>query len=213
MSGNQYFDNLITDDGLISGGFKWLHNDGVGYLRVQDTPYDAEYFQKYVGYEETEIGILLNGARLDLVSSWCPEGSLVDVGIGSGQFMAAAGSYGFDVNPVAVEMLNDKGLMLDPHFEDVDCATFWDSLEHIEEIAEILAHVKKFAFVSIPIFRDLQHVLGSKHYRPDEHCWYFTEDGFNKFMCAHGFDVIERNTMETDLGREDIGTFVCKRAS
>ena len=186
---------------------------GMGYLPLENTPYDEAYFDKYVGYENTEIGILLNGARLALVSKWCPDGSLVDIGIGSGQFMNAIGSYGFDINPAAIKILNHTGLMLDPHFEDINCATFWDSLEHIAEISEILAHVKKFAFVSIPIFRDLEHILGSKHFRPDEHTWYFTDQGFHKFMCAHGFDVVEQNTMETDLGREDIGTYVCKRVN
>lgn len=205
MSGNKFFD--------AGPGLAWRPEMGIGFLPLQDTPYDEDYFEKYVRYANTEMGLALNDARLALVSKWCSEGSLVDVGIGSGQFVSVAGSYGFDINPMAIELLNANNIMLDPHFEDIDCATFWDSLEHIAEISEILFHVKKFAFVSIPIFRGLDHVLSSKHFRRDEHCWYFTASGFKKFMEAHGFDVVEQNLMETDLGREDIGTFVCKRAS
>ena len=211
MVGNAYFDGF--DGGTEKRGMLWHGHAGVGYLPLQDMPYDRKYFQKYVEYAETDFGESLNDARLDLVNRLCPEGTLVDVGIGCGQFMFSIGGFGFDVNPHALKMLNARGILLDPHFEDVECATFWDSLEHIVEISQILTHVKQFAFVSIPIFRDLDHVISSKHFRPDEHCWYFTDEGFKKFMCAHGFDVIEQNTMETDLGREDIGTFVCKRAN
>lgn len=215
MVGNKYFDALHADGGPIPGGAPliWRNHAGMGYLPLQDTPYDADYFDKYVGYAETERGKALNAARMALVDEWYPSGSLVDIGIGSGQFMDEAGSYGYDINPTAIELLNKRRRLLDPHFEDVDCATFWDSLEHIVEIADILFHVKQFAFVSLPIFKDLPHVLSSKHFRPDEHCWYFTDAGFEKFMYAHGFKVIAQNTMETDLGREDIGTFVCKRVS
>ena len=114
-------------------------------------------------------------------------------------------------HPVALEMLHKERLFLNPHVEDVDCATFWDSLEHIQDIAGLLSHVKQFAFVSIPIFRDLAHARNSKHFRPDEHCWYYTDDGFKRFMYAHGFTVIGQSTFETDLGREDIGTYtLCK---
>lgn len=213
MSGNKFYDSeppLVLHD---CDGLTWRHDLGMGYLQLQETPYDAAYFEKYVGYENTEIGKALNEARTELVKIFCPDGALVDVGIGSGQFMRAMGCFGFDVNPVALEMLHKDRLFLNPHDEDVDCATFWDSLEHIQDIAGLLEHVKQFAFVSIPIFRDIKHAMNSKHFRPDEHAWYFTNDGFIKFMYAHGFTVIGQSTFETDLGREDIGTYICKRAN
>lgn len=213
MIGNKYFDELPLDGVTFKSNLQWHHHAGIGYLPLIETPYDEAYFQKYVEMAKTDMGEELTWARLNLVKKHCPEGSLVDVGIGSGQFMDAIGCYGFDVNPVAVELLNSTNKMLDPHFEDVDCATFWDSLEHIIEISDILFHVKQFAFVSLPIFKDLPHILSSRHFRPDEHCWYFSDDGFIKFMYAHGFKVIDLNTMETEIGRQDIGTYVCKRVN
>ena len=214
MSGNQYFDNLYADGGFVGGDhycIQWRDHAGIGFLNLQETPYDAAYFEKYVCYAQTEFGVQLNQARIDLVEKYCPLGSLVDVGIGSGQFMAAIGGYGFDINPVAVKLLEDNGRILNPYTGQVDCATFWDSLEHIADIADILKNVKKFCFVSIPIYEDLQHILSSKHYRPNEHCWYTTDEGFKLFMDAHGFSVVTQNTMETDLGRDGIGTYVLCR--
>ena len=213
MSGNRYYDSEPPLKLHDAQGLTWRHDLGMGYLPLQETPYDADYFEKYVGYEKTKIGIALNDARFDLVEKWFPEdcGSMVDVGIGSGQFMRTVGCYGFDVNPVAIDILNESGLFFDPYVDDVDCATFFDSLEHIQDIAAILAHVKKLVLVSIPIYENLRHALASMHFRPDEHCWYHRRDGFIKFMAAHGFEVVHRNDMESEIGREGIETFVCKR--
>lgn len=72
--------------------------------------------------------------------------------------------------------------------------------------------VKKFVFVSIPIFAHKEHVLRSKHFRPTQHFWYWTHDGFIRWMQERGFSCVEKNCMESELGREDIGTFVFARA-
>ncbi len=207
MSGNQYFDTAKT--------LKWSDELGMGYLPLSEKlPYDAEYFKKYVEYEDSDIGRSLNNARLMAVLPLIGENkTLVDVGIGSGQFMNAAQCLGYDINPVAVNMLIERGRYFDPFSNTVQCASFWDSLEHIPNISELLANVTDYVFTSLPIFDDIQHVRRSKHFRPDEHCWYFTHDGFCKFMNAHGFKVLTHDTVETILGREDIGTYTCKRVN
>ena len=212
MSGNLYYDSEPPLKLHNAEGLTWRHDLGMGYLPLQETPYDAAYFEKYVGYENSEIGLALNDARVALVNTYCPDGTLVDVGIGSGQFMRRAGCYGFDINPTAIEMLNKDGLFIDPYTDAVDCATFFDSLEHIKDIADILRNIKHIVCVSIPIYSDLEHARNSKHFRPDEHCWYHLEDGFKRFMKAHGFDVVCQSTIESDLGREDISTYVFKRS-
>ena len=62
-------------------------------------------------------------------------------------------------------------------------------------------------FVSIPVFKDMPHVLRSKHFRPDEHYWYFTGLGFVLYMLRHGFHLIAVDDFETRIGREDIMSF------
>ena len=213
MTGNRYFDGLLDTSEIAAHSIKWREQAGMGYLQLFDTPYDEAYFQKYVEMSETPMGSALTEARIDLVNKYRSSGALVDIGIGSGDFMLSIGCFGYDINPVAVEHLEIMHLLHNPYLNDIECATFWDSLEHIQDIAAILIRVKQYAFVSLPIFKNLGHILTSKHYRPDEHAWYFTDDGFHKFMDAHGFKVVEQNQMETDLGREDIGTYVCKRVN
>ncbi len=204
---------------LARDTLRWMPSLGIGFHpAVDETIYDETYLAKYQGYEGTEMAEALTQARVDLVNRWLvPALAVVDVGIGSGQFVLRCearnrgNTYGYDINPSAKKMLKDVGLWLDPTAALVPAATFWDSLEHIPNPAFILQNVQRFVFISAPIYRDVEHVLRSKHFRPGEHCWYWTDDGMRNFMALFGFEQVEQNRMESDLGREDIGTYVFRR--
>jgi hypothetical protein len=56
-------------------------------------------------------------------------------------------------------------------------------------------------------------VLRSKHFRPQEHIWYFTREGLVNAMKACGFSLVAESDFETELGREDIGTFAFRRVT
>jgi hypothetical protein len=71
--------------------------------------------------------------------------------------------------------------------------------------------VRKWVFVSIPIFTSAADVLRSKHYKPKEHVWYFTVGGLDHFMRSFGFECVDFNRMEREAGREQIDTFVFRR--
>jgi hypothetical protein len=75
----------------------------------------------------------------------------------------------------------------------------------------LLANVREWVFLSLPIFRDAEHALGSKHFRPDEHCWYFSLEGLVFAMKTCGFELVTHSRIESELGREGIGTFAFKR--
>lgn len=199
-------------DQLQQDRLSWMPECGIGYYPVKAAPYDASYFDRIKANSQTEIGKTLNACRLALVAKYLePTDYALDIGIGCGAFVEARGNtYGYDINPKAVEWLADMGLYRTP-YHSIHAMTFWDSLEHIHDPSQILANVQAYAFVSMPIYRSLEHLMTSKHRRYDEHCWYFTHDGIKIFMAAFGFDMVEHNLMETHAGREDIGTYVFKR--
>jgi hypothetical protein len=93
----------------------------------------------------------------------------------------------------------------------VDAVTFWDSLEHIHDPGPLLANVRRFVFVSLPVFSGPDDVLRSKHYKREEHCWYFTQRGLRNFMWEFGFQFVAGNNMEQAAGREQIESFVFER--
>lgn len=173
--------------------------------------YGQAYFDKYVGYSRTEVGRKLLEARLALVRKYVPANTLVDVGIGCGSFVEACDCMGYDVGPPMVAWLVKRGRFVEATTQPVHHATCWDSLEHMQSPHRLIENVRDFLFVSIPIFKDKAHVLRSKHFRTDEHYWYFTESAFLSLLSISGFDCLEQNRMEERCGREDIGTYVFRR--
>jgi len=199
----------------MAASLKWWSEYGYGYYPVQesDWPYDEAYWAKYVRYEDTEVGRGLTAARLALVDEFVPrEAPIIDVGIGSGQFIKARGgpTFGHDVNPVAVDWLRARWLQAYPLSGAVN-VTFWDSLEHLPAPELVVGAVESHVFVSIPLVEGRAHALGSKHFRPTEHYWYFTDHGLVRWFDDRGFSALHQSRMEEDFGREDIGTFVFRR--
>ena len=188
---------------------------GVAYQKdmTPTADYGAEYFDKCAGYEGSAIGEAINAARIALVARHYA-GRVCDVGVGSGAFVAARpDTVGFDINPRAVEWLRDRGLLA-AHPGGFAAYTFWDVIEHLETPADYLGLVPLhgYVFISLPIFDDLRGVRSSRHYRPGEHLYYFTHEGFVFWMGLHGFCLLETNTDETAAGRESIRSYAFKRA-
>ena len=194
----------------------WWPQLGIGHYPVEVgiAPYDQDYFDAFDRNAHTPIGRALMRARCDFVD-WHYQGTVVDVGIGSGAFVERRRerhtTYGYDVNPVGIRWLEQRGLLIDPYLEKVPAMTLWDVLEHIPDFEPLLAQVREWLFVSLPLFRDVDHVLRSKHYKPAEHCWYFTQPGLVHTMKQCGFALASESRFETELGREDIGTFAFRR--
>lgn len=195
----------------LSNGIVWDYYLGSGYYKadVRDS-YGDPYFDKYEMYEQTDLGRRLNKARVEFVGKYLdPSKTVVDFGCGSGTFIRARGAntWGYDVCMKSVKWLVERDLWWDPWFKKMPSASFWDSLEHVDDLPGILSRVESHAFISIPIFTSAEHAVISKHFRPDEHFHYFTELGLKTVMKLNGFDLLESNSMETDLGREEIRTF------
>lgn len=199
-------------DELRSNRLCWLPDLGLGFYPVTANPYNDDYFANYASLADTEIGRKLNAARLAMLDRHWTGGEVVDVGIGAGTFcQARPGIKGYDVNPVGVAWLKERGLYLDPYQRKVSIACFWDSWEHILDPVPLLANVQDVVLVSIPIFRDHAHARASKHFKPAEHAWYFTHGGFVVLMGCLGWDCVEENNEETKIGREDIRSYAFKR--
>lgn len=178
--------------------------------------YDKDYFEKYVKMENTKIAQNLNIFRTKISQKYC--NSVLDIGIGSGEFIKKSQikAHGYDINPYGIKWLKDNNIFLDPYNDDlsqIDGLTFWDSLEHFYDPAELLNIIpnNKIVLISMPTFDQIINIKKSKHYRPNEHLSYFTIKGFIIFLQMLDFKVIEISTEETKSGRESITTFVAKK--
>lgn len=195
---------------------------GVVYQRDMQTArvsYDTGYFAKVSGYEGTKIAQAVNAGRVALLSRHLPAGSSVlDIGAGTGAFVRAAAAagfvaYGFDVLPEAVSSLRQQGRYAEDGSQ-FSAVTLWDTLEHLENPATCLDPIRQGAwlFLSLPIFKDLGCIRSSKHYRPGEHLYYWTDSGLVRWLARRGFLLLECSTHEIDAGRDSIGAFAFRRS-
>ena len=189
--------------------------DGVAYQRDMTVRanYDEAYYDKCKSYEGQQIAERLNAGRVEFVKRWVGGNRVCDVGIGSGDFIKhRPNTYGLDVNPVAIEWLKRNDLWFES-FAWFSIYTFWDVIEHCPEPESYLRHVPigGLAFFSLPVFDDLTKVRESKHYRPGEHLYYWTAQGFVSWMAQHGFLMLEDSDFETRAGRDGIHSFAMKR--
>lgn len=204
----QAFRPAVEDDDLVL-----CPAHGVAFQKDRShlVAYDATYFDKCAGYDGQQIANKINAGRRDLVDRYCGTTPVCDVGIGSGEFIRTRpNTFGQDVNPVAIEWLkrNEKWAARIDRFFGV---TFWDVLEHCEDPGVYLDQVPAYLFASVPIFSDLDTIRTSKHYRPGEHLFYWTEDGFVEWLRLYGFAVRTVEQFEIEAGRDSIYSFVFER--
>lgn len=200
----------VQDDDLcvsVDYGVAWQAD------RKHRINYDADYYNRCASYEGQPIADAINAGRIEFVRQHFGTWQVLDVGIGSGEFIKRRpNTFGFDVNPVAVEWLKRT----DRWGSDLNrfgAITFWDVLEHVDVPERYFRHIGLHAYVfcSLPIFDDLTQIRASKHYRPGEHLTYWTQNGFTWWMHRHGFLQIDHQTFEIAAGREAIHSFAFKR--
>ena len=189
---------------------KWNEDKGWGFLEAT-APCPKDYWAEYRELDKTPLGRVLTALRCAMACDVDELNSiLVDVGIGGGAFVSAIECMGVDVDPQATAWLQERGVEWERDMS-VDVMTFWDSFEHITNPGEYLAKARNWVLLSTPIYRDEAHALSSKHYKPNEHLWYFTDHGIKMFMREYGFKCVHQNNLETDAGREGIGSYAFNR--
>lgn len=217
---NSFHKSIVKQEHRVSDEqfLEWYERSadtGMGYLPVYSFPYDESYLGKYMSYKGGWMDIALTHARVNFVNQFInrrdyASGDIVDVGVGSGSFMDEMCCIGYDVNPAAVAFLKNEDVLASP-VRTYPIKTYWDSLEHIPDLERELSTIGEWCFVSCPVYDSFDHVLKSKHFRPDEHYWYWTKKGLCLLMQIYDFVPVEITNFETLLGREDILTFAFRR--
>ena len=207
-------DRVIRQYAVVKDDLVYIPCKGVAYQKDTDVTieYDHDYYQHYLEIEGTATAKKLNEGRAALVNKYYT-GKVLDVGIGSGEFIRTRdNTYGYDVNPYAIRWLKSFHLW-EEDFSKFKAFTFWDVIEHVESPQEYLDRIPKgaYLFTCLPIFSTLEDVKQSKHYKPGEHLYYWTREGFINWMDDYGFTFIEMQDYEIKAGREEIYSFAFKK--
>lgn len=181
--------------------------------------YDEGYYFKTFSKGQSEIAQSILRIRYDLVKDYLYSEGLLDYGCGNRIFLDYVRSQfpgcrlaGYDICRKTVENLREL-------YYDVETAfmfpqtivTFWDSFEHLPNPEAILRKVRHACAFAVPIFSTLECAQRSKHWRPGEHLWYWTDIGFRRFIEAQGFELVKATALETMAGRDEIMSYLFER--
>jgi len=164
--------------------------------------YNKEYIQKRF---DTYIDncIKISYLRLGYILGSCNiiPSSILDVGYGNGSFLKIctniiSNCYGHDIS--GYKLPNNCTFVSDIFDNYYDVITFFDSLEHYEDISFIGDLSCKYICVSVPWCRDNtdEYLSNWKHLRPDEHLHHFNDKSIIAFFKKHGYSNIAQSNVE-----------------
>lgn len=155
--------------------------------------------------------------KLQLISSRVVQGSLLDIGAGTGDFLKQAKNEGWKVtgiepSPDARKKASEKGIALFQNIDAVstqkfDAITMWHVLEHIPDLQYQIEWLKNHLnengvlFVAVPNFNSLD----AQHYKNfwaawdvPRHLHHFSAKSIKSLFEAHGFSLEETKPLIFD---------------
>jgi len=191
--------------------FKFLNEEAILQESPNPISYGDDYFETYQKRSKTEMGRKLLVFRRAYAECFCdPNDKILDYGTGHADLVLSDNNskwFGYDIMEKSKARLGEK---YDDKIEEYEAVCFFDVLEHFQDPSKILDRVKNKLFVTIPLFDnwdDLQSIKHWKHWKPGEHLFYASPEGFKKFVESQGFKTIDQNTVESSLGRDDSFTY------
>tara|TARA_R100000951_G_scaffold67273_2_gene56766 strand:- start:3654 stop:4283 length:630 start_codon:yes stop_codon:yes gene_type:complete len=182
----------ILPNGVIAQN-KYFSTPQVYNQKYIDTRYNS-YGEKGMQMAYLRLGYLLGNLK-------STPNSILDIGYGNGDFLKVCTDiipecYGSDISgypvPSKVQFIED---IYSKHF---DVVSFFDVLEHFEDINFVKDLKCTYIIISVPFchFFSEEWFLNWKHRRPDEHLFHFNDKSLNNFFSEMGFDVVVQSHIE-----------------
>ncbi len=176
------------------GIIKQIKREPVNYNYDYSSTYD-NYNEKNIQLSFLRLGVLI-GALGKIPTS------IMDIGYGNGSFLKACSNiiykcYGSDLHNNY--KLPDTCTFIENIFEqEVDVITFFDSLEHFDDIFIIDKLKCKYIMITLPwchYFND-EWFTNWIHLRPNEHLWHFNDISLIQFFESYGYKCIHKSNFE-----------------
>lgn len=175
-----------------------------------DFKYDTNYIKTYEDFKE--LGKYMSYLRLGYITGHVDfkNKSILDIGYGNGDFLNIANDAGFKCYGCDVTEYPLKNDITIIKYEEIfnkyfDIVTFFDSLEHFDEIDFVKNLNCEYVVISLPnchYFND-EWFFNWKHRKPDEHLYHFNKESLINFMNEMGYDNISISNFE-DIIRKPI---------
>nr|WP_249684755.1 class I SAM-dependent methyltransferase [Flavobacterium sp. CYK-55] len=145
------------------------------------------------------------------------KGILLDIGCGTGDFLAAAKSSGWQVkgyepNEKARNIALQKGVELTYSTEDlkdnsVDVITMWHVLEHVPDVKAQITELKRLVkpggtiIIAVPNYKSFDAHHYQNHwaaYDVPRHLWHFSKKSIQSLFAAQGLELVQVKPMWFD---------------
>jgi hypothetical protein len=167
--------------------------------------YNPDYIKtRYLTYPEkcVQMGYLRLGYIIGSIGR-IPD-SILDVGYGSGDFLKVCTNivpkcFGFDITNLPPP---DNVIGVDSIYNNkYDVITFFDVLEHFENIYDITKLQCNYIVISLPwchYYSD-EWFKNWKHRRPNEHLYHFNEKSLINFFNEIGYECLNYSEIEDTI--------------
>lgn len=160
-----------------------------------------------------------NRNKLHIISGYTEKGKLLDVGCGTGHFLAYCQRRGWEVSGVepveeagnhASRILGipvQKDIFMLEDKESYDVITFWHVLEHIYDIKSVIEKAKNILvkngrlIIALPNNNSLDARIYREHWAGFDvprHLYHFNPGSFSRFVRDHGMKLQEVIPMRFD---------------
>lgn len=187
--------------------------------------YQADDYISHTGKSKGVITTLYHGARKfnlhhkhKLISKFHPIGNLLDIGCGTGEFLAFMKQKNWQVHGVepattarqkAEELLNQPIYTQLPITSDkqYDVITLWHVLEHLPNLNQQLQQIKTLLkphgliFVAVPNYESTDASIYQQHwaaYDVPRHLWHFSKESMSKLLVNHQLQLKSVKAMPLD---------------
>ena len=156
-----------------------------------------------------ELGLRMAHLRLGYLigSLGFTPNSILDMGYGNGDFIKTCSTIikncnGHDIS--GYPLPDQVTFVEDPYKDKYDIVTFFDVLEHFDNIYDIKNLKTDYILISLPYchYHNDEWFETWKHRRPNEHLWHFNESSLISFMSEIGYSCINTCNIE-DVIRKD----------
>jgi hypothetical protein len=190
--------------------YEYLENGLIKQVNYKKIEYNYDYNEKYNNYKEK--GAQLSYLRLGILLGnlgFTPE-KILDVGYGNGDFLRASKTAdikeccGYDLSTYPVP--EDCTKVDSMYTEKYDVVTFFDSLEHFDDIYIIKNITTDYVFISVPHCHNYskEWFMNWYHRRPNEHLWHFNEKSIVLFFKEIGYELIYMSNFEDTIRKNKI---------
>jgi len=182
----------------LSDGSEYKRNIWGGISQINAVPieYSSEYSLKYNAYQSERINAIRLGNVRRAIEGHRPR-SIVDFGYGNGAFLdychgQGVECYGVDVAPQLPWETGWRKISMEQAMGRIfEFATFFDSLEHMEDLSFLAALQAQYLVISVPHANlenwDVTDFEAWHHRRPNEHLHHFSEIALRKCLESFGY--------------------------